>query len=224
MNCFLRCSRVYDNWVVTVNAILLGLKVYCYLKSYVTVLLVLVIDSCMDMIFQALNLLGNVFKTKIFLIVAYVSVILTQVYPLHLVSLSLLRSHDYENKNTYQIVVMTLSVLVFQLVAKLIMYVVGKVNFDTIGNDALIADQLYDVLTTFISIIFFCMIVHFDSPISNLLDYWGTVVLVLVSLTFWLNNWYSRADNITVIRSTDILSPNSSSPIDGRDNLPIVVN
>nr|QOJ38437.1 P25 [Actinidia virus 1] len=224
MNCFLRCSRVYDNWVVTVNAILLGLKVYCYLKSYVTVLLVLVIDSCMDMIFQALNLLGNVFKTKIFLIVAYVSVILTQVYPLHLVSLSLLRSHDYENKNTYQIVVMTLSVLVFQLVAKLIMYVVGKVNFDTIGNDALIADQLYDVLTTFISIIFFCMIVHFDSPISNLLDYWGTVVLVLVSLTFWLNNWYSRADNITVIRSTDILSSNSSSPIDGRDNLPIVVN
>nr|QJD14832.1 hypothetical protein [Actinidia virus 1]UIW13984.1 MAG: hypothetical protein [Actinidia virus 1]UIW14105.1 MAG: hypothetical protein [Actinidia virus 1] len=224
MNCFLRCSRVYDNWVVTVNAILLGLKVYCYLKSYVTVLLVLVIDSCMDMIFQALNLLGNVFKTKIFLIVAYVSVILTQVYPLHLVSLSLLRSHDYENRNTYQIVVMTLSVLVFQLVAKLFMYVVGKVNFDTIGNDALIADQLYDVLTTFISIIFFCMIVHFDSPISNLLDYWGTVVLVLVSLTFWLNNWYSRADNITVIRSTDILSSNSSSPIDGRDNLPIVVN
>nr|QOJ38449.1 P25 [Actinidia virus 1] len=224
MNCFLRCSRVYDNWVVTVNAILLGLKMYCYLKSRVTVLLVLVIDSCMDMIFQALNLLGNVFKTKIFLIVAYASVILSQIYPLHLVSLSLLKSHDYENTNTYQIVVMTLSVLVFQLVVKMFMYIVGKVNFNTIGNDALIADQLYDVLTTFISIVFFCMIIQFYSPISNLLDYWGTVILVLVSLTFWLNNWYSRDDCTTVIRPTDVLSSNSSPPVDGRDNLPIVVN
>nr|QOJ38485.1 P25 [Actinidia virus 1] len=224
MNCFLRYSRVYDNWVVMVNAILLGLKVYCYLKSHVTVLLVLVIDSCMDMIFQALNLLGNVFKTNIFLIVAYVSVILTQIYPLHLVSLSLLKSHDYKNTNAYQTVVMTLSVLIFQLVVKLFMYIVGKVNFNTIGNDALIADQLYDVLTTFISIIFFCMIIHFNSPISNLLDYWGTVLLVLVSLTFWLNNWYSRADHPTITRSADILNSNSSSPVDGRDNLPIVVN
>nr|UIW14124.1 MAG: hypothetical protein [Actinidia virus 1] len=224
MNFFLRCSRVYDNWVVAVNAILLGLKVYCYLKSRVTVLLVLVIDSCMDMVFQALNLLGNVFETKIFLIVAYASVILTQIYPLHLVSLSLLLSHDYENTNTYQIIIMTLFVLVFQLVVKLFMYIVGKVNFNTIGNNALIADQLYDVLTTFISIIFFCMIIHFDSPISNLLDYWGTIALVLVSLTFWLNNWYSGVGNTTTIGSTDVPNLSSSSPVDDRHNLPIVVD
>ncbi|ASR91590.1 hypothetical protein [Olivavirus actinidiae] len=224
MNCFLRFSRVYDNWVAVVNAILLGLKVYCYLKSNVTVLLVLVIDSCMDMIFQVLNMLGNVFKTNIFLIVAYASVILTQIYPLHLVSLSLLKSHDYKTTNTCQIIIITLSMLVFQLVVKLFMYIIGKANFNTTGNDALIADQLYDVLTTVISIIFFCMIIRFNSPISNLLDYWGTVALVLVSLTFWLNNWYSRSDHTTISRTTDVLSSNSLSPVDSRDILPIVVN
>nr|UIW14043.1 MAG: hypothetical protein [Actinidia virus 1]UIW14053.1 MAG: hypothetical protein [Actinidia virus 1] len=224
MNCLLRFFRVYDNWVAMVNAILLALKVYCYLKSNVTVLLVLVIDSCMDVIFQALNVLSNVFKTKVFLIVAYASVVLTQIYPLHLVSLSLIKSHDYKNTNAHKIVIMTLSVLVFQLVVKLIMYIAGKVNFNTTGNDALIADQLYDVLTTVISIIFFCMIIQFNSPISNLLDYWGTVVLVLVSLTFWLNNWYSRADRTTVTRTTDVLNSNSSSPVASRDTLPIVVS
>lgn len=224
MGCFLKFYRAYDNWVVLVNAILLGFKTYCYLRSGVTILLVLVIDSCMDVVFQALNWLSNAFRTKVFLIIAYASVILTQIYPLHLVSLSLLESHDYKNTNIYKIVIMTLSVLVFQLVVKSIMYIVGKVYFNTIGNDALIADQLYDVLTTVISIIFYCMIINFNSPISNLLDYWGTVALVLVSLTFWLNNWYSRVDNTTTTRTIDILSSNSSSPIDDRGSLPIVVD
>nr|QJQ13973.1 p25 [Actinidia virus 1] len=187
--------RFFDNldfWVTVTNSVLLGLKTYCYLKSSVTVLLVLVIDSLMDMVFQLLNWLTNKCGNDFVLAVAYTSVMLTQLYPLHLVSISLLDLEDYGQKNTRVVTMMVILVLLIQIFLKSVLYVVGKIRYNLVRNFSLIADQLYDMLTTIISLIFFIPITHFRAPVSNLLDYWGTIALVLLTFFFWLNNWYKR--------------------------------
>nr|QNH86022.1 hypothetical protein [Actinidia virus 1]UIW14031.1 MAG: hypothetical protein [Actinidia virus 1] len=185
-----------DFWVTIVNSTLLGLKMYCYLKSSVTVLLVLVIDSIMDMVFQLLNWLNNKYKKDFILAVAYITVMLTQLYPLHLVSMSLINLENYSQKNTRTITVMVVSVLLTQIFLKFVLYVVGRMRYNRVENNSLIADQLYDILTTIISIVFFIPIIHFHTPVSNLLDYWGTIALVLLTFFFWLRNWYERKETL----------------------------
>nr|QOJ38473.1 P25 [Actinidia virus 1] len=187
--------RFWDNldfWVTIVNTTLLGLKMYCYLKSSVTVLLVLVIDSLMDTVFQMLNWLSNKFKKDLSLAVAYISVMLTQLYPLHLVSMSLINLENYGQKNSRATAVMVVSVLLTQIFLKIVLYVIGRIRYNLVKNNSLIADQLYDILTTIISIVFFLPIIQFHAPVSNLLDYWGTIALVLLTFFFWLSNWYKR--------------------------------
>nr|QNH86051.1 hypothetical protein [Actinidia virus 1]UIW13995.1 MAG: hypothetical protein [Actinidia virus 1] len=183
-----------DFWVTIVNSTLLGLKMYCYLKSSVTVLLVLVIDSMMDMVFQMLNWLNNKYKKDFILAVAYISVMLTQLYPLYLVSMSLINLENYSQKNTIAVTVMVISVLLTQIFLKFVLYVVGRIRYNRVENNSLIADQLYDILTTVISFIFFIPIIRLHAPVSNLLDYWGTIALVLLTFFFWLSNWYKRKE------------------------------
>nr|QNH86002.1 hypothetical protein [Actinidia virus 1]QNH86036.1 hypothetical protein [Actinidia virus 1]UIW13901.1 MAG: hypothetical protein [Actinidia virus 1]UIW13972.1 MAG: hypothetical protein [Actinidia virus 1] len=192
MALFCRYLDNLDFWVTIVNSMLLGLKMYCYLRSSVTVLLVLVIDSLMDMVFQLLNWLNNKYKKDFILAAAYISVMLTQLYPLHLVSMSLVNLESYSRKNTRAITVMVTSVLLAQISLKIVLYVIGRIRYNLVENNSLIADQLYDILTTIISIVFFIPITHFHVPVSNLLDYWGTIALVLLTFFFWLGNWYKR--------------------------------
>nr|UIW13913.1 MAG: hypothetical protein [Actinidia virus 1] len=196
-----------DFWVTIVNSTLLGLKMYCYLKSSVTVLLVLVIDSVMDMVFQLLNWLNNKYKRDFILAVAYISVMLTQLYPLHLVSMSLINLENYSRKNTRAVTMMVVSVLLTQIFLKIVLYVVGRIRYNRVENNSLIADQLYDILTTIISIVFFIPIIYLHTPVSNLLDYWGTITLVLLTFFFWLSNWYKRKELLDGSGMQD--SPNS---------------
>nr|QOJ38425.1 P25 [Actinidia virus 1] len=213
-----------DFWVTIVNSALLGLKVYCYLKSSVTVLLVLVIDSLMDMVFQLLNWLNNRYNKDFILAVAYLSVMLTQLYPLYLISMSLINLEDYSRKNTRAITVMVVSVLLTQILLKIVLYVIGRIRYNLVENNSLIADQLYDILTTIISFVFFIPIIHFHTPVSNLLDYWGTITLVLLTFFFWLSNWYKRKEALD--RSDVQVNPNSGfiSPTHSIDELAVDIS
>nr|QOJ38401.1 P25 [Actinidia virus 1] len=213
-----------DFWVIVINSLLLGLKMYCYLKSSVTVLLVLVIDSLMDTVFQLLNWLNNKYKNDFILAVAYISVMLTQLYPLHLVSMSLINLENYGRKNTRAVTVMVLSVLLTQIFSKIVLYIIGRVRYNLVENDSLIADQLYDILTTIISIIFFIPIIHFHAPVSNLLDYWGTIALVLLTLSFWLSNWYKRKELLDGSDVRDNPSSESMFPAHSIDELAVDVS